>query len=903
VIDPLLETKLRPPALPANRVKRTRLVRLLDEGLMLGRQVSLISAPAGFGKSVLVSEWAGGLDRPIAWISLDGDDDDPARFFRYLVAALQRIEPGFGREVETSWQSGEQPGPGGLSAAIANGILRIAKKVVLVLDDFQVVQDRKILDTLARLIEHPPANLHIAMVTREDPQIPLARLRANNRLTEVRAADLQFSAPEIDQFLNGAMGLALSESDVALLEARTEGWAAGLQLSGLALRSSLDSTRSIANLSGTQRFILGYLTEEVLDRLEPDLRQFLVETSILDRLSGELCDAVTGRSDSQTILAQLYSANLFLIPLDDEQHWYRYHHLFADLLRSQLSRIPKTRVAELRAGACRWYEQAGMTAEAIRQALAAEDYPRAAQLLEDNALGMLVQGYAKTVEGWVEAIPQAWRSHSPRAILALAWIHLLRGNYDRVAVYLERAETAIAAAEAETGSQANLRGLHAELLGIQANLNNVRGDARASIESADQALALAGSGNAFVQSLAYLGLGGAYRLQGDYPRLAEAYQQAIRTSQVAENRLAEMMAVTALTLMAIQHGQLHFAGKVTRQALERVERAGATPPPISGIAFAALALVEYEWDRLEQARSTLERGMGLVTLAGHNAGMVYARVLTARIALAEGDLARAAALANEAAGLATAGVPAWLVPEVPAQQVRILLGESNPAAAEAVLLQNGYADAEKNERLPEPVQIAWLRIWLYRAREGSLSVEPGDAERFANRLSEAVRAAGRIGSLITGLLLRAQLRGIAGKGGDALADLREALELGKPEGYVRTFVDEGEPVQRLLLALRDSSRPGDIGGFGDYLDKLLAAHPGGEIPNRCTGSAGLAEPLTDREIEVLRLIAEGLKYEEIAQRLVISVNTVRFYVKEIYGKLGVNNRMRAVEAARREGLL
>jgi LuxR family transcriptional regulator, maltose regulon positive regulatory protein len=903
VNDPLLETKLRPPALPVNRVRRARLIRLLDEGLMLGRQVSLISAPAGFGKSVLVGEWAGGLGRPIAWISLDGEDDDPARFFRYLVAAVQRIEPGFGQEIGTSWQSGEQPGPGGLSAVFANGIMRIGKNVVLVLDDFQVVQDRTILDTLERLIEHQPANLHIAIVTREDPQIPLARLRANNQLTEVRAADLQFSEPEVDQFMSGVMGLALSEGDIALLQTRTEGWAAGLQLSGLALRSSPDPARSIATLSGTQRFILGYLTEEVLDRLDPDLQQFLVDTSILDRLSAELCDAVTGRSDSQTVLNQLYAANLFLIPLDDEQRWYRYHHLFADLLRSQLSRIPKSRVLVMRAGASRGYEQAGMTAEAIRQALAAEDYPRGAQLLEDNALGMLVQGYAKTVESWVEAIPERWRSHSPRAVLALAWIHLLRGNYNRVAEYLERAEIAIPAGEAEKSPRTDLSRLRAELLGIQSNLYNVRGDPQASIESARQALVLAGSDNAFVQSLAFLGLGGAYRLLENYPRLVEAYQQAIQTSREADNRLAEMMAVTALSQMAIQHGQLRFAAQVTHEALERIEASTTTPPPISGIAFAALALVEYEWNRLERAHQELERGMVLVALSGHNAGVVYARVLTARLAQARGDLARAAALMNEAAGLATAGVPAWLIPEVPAQQVRILLAQGNPTAAEAVLAQNGYSDPGMIDGLLEPVQIAWLRVWLYRAREGSLLVQPGDAERFVSQLIDAAQAAGRLGSQITGLLLRAQLRNIAGKDGDAQADLRTALGLGKSEGYIRTFVDEGEPLQRMLLALRSSSGQGSPGDSGAYLDELLAAFPGGVIHNRPGGSAGLPEPLTDREIEVLRLIAEGLKYEEIAERLVISVNTVRFYVKEIYGKLGVNNRMRAVEMARREGLL
>jgi LuxR family maltose regulon positive regulatory protein len=629
----------------------------------------------------------------------------------------------------------------------------------------------------------------------------------------------------------------------------------------------------------------------------------LIETSILERLSGDLCDTVTGRSGSQALLERLYTANLFLVPLDDEQHWYRYHHLFADLLHNQQSRIPKSRVAELHASASRWYEQAGLTAEAIRQALAAEEYPRAAQLLENNALGMLVQGYAKTVESWIEAIPEKWRSHSARAILALAWIHLLRGSYDRVAEYLERAEAAITVGEEEDGQQAGHSGLRAELLGIQANLLNVRGNAEASIACARQALELAGPENAFVQSLAYLGLGGAYRLQGDYPRLVEAYQQAIHTSRVANNHLAGMMAVTALSLMAIQHGQLHLAAEVTRQALERVERTGDAPPPISGIAYAALGLIDYEWNRLDRARSEIERGMGLVRLAGHNAGVVYARVMAARIAQAEGDLAGASTQAYEAAALATGGLPTWLVPEVAAQQVRISLGERNPAAAEALLIQNGYTAPRQNDPLPEAIQIAWLRIWVYRALEEYQVKSLDDAEQAAGRLIEAAQGNGRLGTSIQGLLLRSQLREIVGKRGESLEDLHAALALGMPEGYVRTFVDEGDLLYRLLGMLRDRCRQGGADDLSGYLDGLLAAFPDVMKTNPPAGTAVLPEPLTEREVEVLRLIADGLKYEEVAEQLVITVNTVRFYVKEIYGKLGVNNRTKAVEMGKKAGVI
>ncbi len=882
----LLATKFHRPAPHPRRVARPQLTRRLNEGLAAGCQITLVSAPAGFGKTTCVADWLDGLQRPVAWLALDPGDDDPASFLAYLVAALQRVAPQIGREIENSLGAGQTP-PAEVSATLLiNDLLALEYDFVLALDDLHVLQDDAILTLLEKLITNLPAHLHLVLMTREDPPLPLARLRANRLLNELRAGDLRFSQREAQQFLNDGMGLQLSDEDVAALESRTEGWVVGLQLAGLSMRGRAEPASFIAALSGSHRYILGYLTEEVLGRQPEEIQYFLLQTSILERLNGDLCDAVTGRSDGGRLLERLFNANLFLTPLDDEQRWYRYHHLFVDLLRSQQSRLPKEQLAELHRRAGRWYRQAGMAGEAIAHALAAADYPEAAALLEQYAMPTLLQGYGKTVEGWMQALPSQWQERSPRTCLAFAWMHLLRGSYARIGAYLQLADAALSRLDEPPA-------LRAEWLALRANLCNVQGQPAEGLRLSRLALQNAPAQDFYVHSLAYLGLGGACRLTGDYAGLVDAYRQAIHYGRAADNILCEMMAASALTLMAIQHGQLHLAVETGRQAIERIEHGRGPTPPIAGTVYGTLGMVYYEWNMLREARAHFLRSGQLSNLSGHNAGVVYTHVLLARLDLAEGDLPRAAHSIQQAADLLASGVPAWLKPEVIAQQVRIYLAQGEPGLAGATLAAHGLALAAlqlPDEAAIQPLELLYLAaLRVVLARAGG-APDP-EALTVAGQLIANAQKGRRSGVALQALLLRARLYAALGEGAASQEDLRAALALGEPEGYLRIFVDEGPQLAGLLrLCLGDSPQPA-------YLKRLLAAFP--DDP----AAAGVRSELTERELEVLRLMAGGLKYEEIAGRLVITVNTVRFYVKEIYSKLGVNNRTQAVETARQRGWL
>lgn len=898
---PLLATKFHRPAVQLLRVQRPQLVQRLNGGLSAGRALTLISAPAGFGKTCCAVEWLSQVERPVAWLSLDASDDDPVRFFAYFFAALQQVDETCGGQVNGVLQSGQLPPVETLTTILVNDLTHSAAPFVLVLDDFQVLQEPAILTFIERLISNLPSQLHLVMITREDPQLPLARLRANDRMTEVRSVDLRFTNAEVSAFFREVMPLPLTEQDIHTLEARTEGWAAGLQLAGLSLRGREDISAYVAGLSGSQRYILSYLTEEVLDRQPPEIRQFVLQTSILNGLTGGLCDAVTGQNGSAEMLERLFHANLFLIPLDDEQRWYRYHHLFADLLRSQLHRLPAAEVARLHQRASHWHEQAGDLGEAIRHALGAQDHPQAVRLLEGHAMRMLLQGYAKTLETWLQAIPTERIAQSARVNLDFAWIHLLRGTYAMIGPYLAQAESVIAR---EAASSANRQRFIAECGALKANLNNVQGKPQESIALATQALRDIPEYDHSLRCMAFLGLGGAYRLLGDYPRLSEAYQQAIQHSRLAGSTLVEMLAVSALTLTAIRYGELRFANDVGAQCLERFERPGAHLPPIAGTVVGVMGIVEYERNHLAEARRRFEQSAQLSALSGHNAGAVYTHVLMARIQQAEGDLAAASASIQAAVALLPQGAPAWLRPEVLLQQVRVSLAQDDPLPAEAALQQAGLLGESLPTHLDDLLALALLRYRCYEARQDGKPKAYDAARLLADTLLASAMMVQRNGIALQVLLLRAQLFDANGEHEHALADVLQAHALAEPEGYVRSFLDEGPAVARLLRKCAEQSqhRPAVLTSSAAFSQAATVRGEGGAALIE-TGQAGLVEPLTQREVEVLRLIAAGMKYEQVAENLVISLNTVRFHVKVIYSKLGVNNRVQAIEAARQRNLI
>ena len=473
----------------------------LNAGLAAGHPLTLIAAPAGYGKTTLAAQWAAQLDQPVTWLALEEADDDPLRFCTYLVAALQRVHPAIGAELLPALLAGQLPPQAALVADAAQRSRRRAARLnpsglrrpegfgdplVCVLDDFHAIQDPAILAVLQSLLAHRPSGLHLALVTREDPALPLARLRARDQLTEVRAADLRFDKVETAAFLRDGMGLALSEADLARLATRTEGWAAGLQLAGLSLQGRANPAAFVETLSGSHRFILGYLTEEVLARQPAGVQEFLLDTSILARLNGDLCDAVTGLTGSATLLERLLAANLFLVPLDDEGRWYRYHHLFAELLQGKLRRGDGERAAELHRRASQWHAGHAMPVEAIGHALAAGDHGRVVELLEDSGWTLLNQGYARTMGEWLDRLPEEWRGQSPRINLDFAWMHLLRGSLDQAWPRLAQAEAAFAYLDP---ASAPARGLQVECLALRANLLQAQGQAADAVDIASRALA------------------------------------------------------------------------------------------------------------------------------------------------------------------------------------------------------------------------------------------------------------------------------------------------------------------------------------------------------------------------------------------------------------------------------
>ena len=671
----LLATKLHRPAPPAKRVQRPHLVQRLNEGLELNRQLTLVSAPAGFGKTTCICEWVDTLNSwPVIWLSLDASDDDPGRFFTYFIAALQKLDAKLGQEIEGVLRSGQLPPAEIISTTLINDILELGNRFLLVLDDFHTIQDRFILQVLENLVTNQPQALHLVLVTREDPPLPLAQLRAHNRLTEIRARDLRFTRQDVDCFLNETMSLSLSEADVAILEDKTEGWIVGLQLAGLSVREQDDPSKFIASLSGSHRFILSYLTEQVLNQQPEDVQQFLLQTSILDRLNGELCDALTGRRDSHAVLEQLLNANLFLISLDDVGQWYRYHHLFADLLRNLQSALQKDKIAELHQRASDWYAQADMAGEAIEHALAAEDYGRAVDLLEGHALGMIMRGYAKTVSNWAHALPDEWASQSPKTNLAFAWMYVLRGAYAQAPQYLEKLRSTLADFQKKDVS------IQAEWLVLQSLMLYMQGDMRECMNLASRALETAPEQDRRVRGLAHYVQASVYQFREDYSQAIETYQMSIQLGREAENLVAEMLSTVGLAGMVSEHGQLHLAFEITSQAIERMERSGVLPP-ISAVVYASLGDTYYQWYQIEEARRYILRALHLSNLGGSNTITLFCWTLLSRLSQIEGDLEAAAREIQKASELVPVEAPEYVRQEVVVQQVHIyLVRESGDSA-------------------------------------------------------------------------------------------------------------------------------------------------------------------------------------------------------------------------------
>ncbi len=878
----LLRTKFFVPPVRSSQIPRPRLSELIDGGLE--RALILVSAPAGYGKTTLVGSWLKEKKLPSAWLSLDAGDNDPVRFLQYLLAALAPLAPGVEAEASGMLQ-GIQPAQfENLINLLVNELAASLGPFVLVLDDFHVIHTEAVLKIIAYLLDHLPAQMHLALLTRTDPLLPLARLRVRDQLLDIRLDQLRFTGEEAATFLNEAMGLALPADDLAAMQARTEGWIAGLQLAALSMRGSRDIHGFVSAFTGSHHYVMDYLAEEVLKFQPPRVSDFLLQTSILDRLCGPLCEAVVeteaaGPLDGQAMLEALEESNLFLIPLDDERHWYRYHHLFADVLRKRLAHQYPDLLPQIHRRASQWYAQNGFLAESVQQAIAAGDQERAARLLEENGCLLLMSGEVATLLGWAEAIDFQSESH-PWLAIQKAWALALIGDLERVEPTLQVPEKLIAPLERSV----EVRTLLGTIAAARANCANSRADTHAAAGYARQALELLPDCSSIAQSIRSVSttiLGDASRINGDLDQARRAYTEAIRIGREAHNLNMVIIANSNIAEILVEQGQLHLAADTYTETLQMAVRPDGQRSPLAARIFAGLGRLYYEWDRLDEAEQCLHQCVELSRIWGDIGQQAYAYAVLARLEQARDHPEQAREAMREAELLMQKRPlsPHWSI-QARSELVHIWLAQGDLEKPSQRIQKRGLQVKDEIPYQRESEYTFLLRVLLAQGNvEASLLL--------SNRLLQQAQAIGQVGRTIEALVLQA--RAFQGKKDSegALAALEKALVLAQPEGYVRLFLDEGEAMTRLLCQVQ-SRQVGN--GYAAVLLSRIGKTSGMTQPSMQL----LIEPLTARELEVLKLIQTGCSNQDIAAQLFISMPTVKRHISNIYNKLGVKSRTQAL---------
>ena len=906
----LLETKLYVSRSRRGLVPRPRLSERLDRGTAL--KLMLVSAPAGFGKTTLLTEWlaagpaAPADERLVAWLSLDRGDNDPASFWTYVIAALRTVASGVGESALALLQAPRSPPIATVLTALLNDLGAIAGDIVLVLDDYHVVDARDVQDGMAFLLDHLPPQLHVVIAGRADPALPLARLRGRGELVEIRAAELRFTPDEAAAYLNEMMGLQLTARDVAALEGRTEGWIAALQLAALSMQGRDDVAGFIAGFAGDDRYVVDYLGEEVLQRQSERVQAFLLQTSILGRLSGPLCDAVTGQSGGKAMLEALDRGNLFLVPLDDRRQWYRYHQLFADVLQARLLDEQPGQVPDLHRRASGWYEQNGEPAEAIRHALAAGDFDRAADLVELAIPAMRRTRQEAAVRGWLELLPDEVVRVRPVLSVHFAGALLARGELEGVEARLRDAERWLnGAAGIRQGPQAppaemvvvddeEFRRLPAGIEVYRAALAQARGDVPGTVRHARRTLELSPEEDHLGRASAAGFLGLASWASGDLEAGHSAYADCMAGLRRAGYIADTFGCAIALADIRRTQGRLGEAMRTYEQALQRAPQQGGAVLRGTADMYVGMSEVHRERDDLPAATQHLLRSQELGEHTGLPQHPYRWRVAMARVEEAEGNLAGALDLLNEAERL-YAGDFFPNVRPVPALKARVWIAQGRLGEALGWAREQGLSVDDDLSYLREFEHITLARMLLARHQDERAEDSIHQATRLLERLLSAAEEGARTGSAIEILVLRALAHQTLGDIPAALACLERALTLAEPEGYVRVFIDEGPPMASLLRAAAKQ------GTARNYVRRLLAAV--NETEHDSPVKQALIDPLSERELDVLRLLGTELDGPDIARELVVSLNTVRTHTKNIYAKLGVNNRRAAVRRAAELGLL
>ncbi len=863
---PILTTKLYSPPLRPDAVLRPRLIERLNEGLH--RKLTLISAPAGCGKTMLVSEWLSQIERPFAWLSLDERDNDLSRFLAYLVAAIQRIDASIGQEVLALLETPQTPALEIVLTTLLNDLIQIPENSILVLDDLHLLDSTMIDEALNFLLDNLPPQLHLVIASREDPQLPLARLRARNQLTELRAADLRFTVSEAGDFLNQAMSLNLTEDDILALETRTEGWIAGLQLAAISMQGHEDTREFIESFTGSHHFVLDYLLAEVLQQQPEKVQNFLLQTSILERMSASLAAAILNESleSVQETLDTIVQSNLFIIPLDNERRWYRYHHLFGDLLHQRLQN--SSDINELHIRASIWHEENGFELDAFFHAASANDIERAERLIEGDKIPFYFRGIVAPILNWLESLPEDVLDARPSLRVMHAMVLSFTGrSLEEPEASLQIAEAAIKA----TPDNPNNRNLEGSIAAVRAMLAIPNNQIDSILEQSQLALELLHPDKFAVRANAAWTLAYGYQVQGQRGAAIEAYSEVIPASEATGNTMVTIAAAIGLGGLQKAENQLHRASETFHYV---IQLSGEPPFPPASVAYLGLSRLNYEWNRLdlalEQAQQALKLGMQLKTVDTP----IAALMVIARIKLLQGDVSRAVSALAEAEQLIHERQLLFIMPDIISIRVLIALHQGN---------------LEKASQLAQSQDIPISQIRVHLARG-----DTGAALKLLETLHTEAETKDFKNDLLQAKILRSIAHQMDNRIDAALQILTQALNMTEAEGFIRSYIDESRPMKQLLSEAKAR------GIMPDYVTHLLSEFEGHTKPSP---AQDLIEPMSERELEVLGLIAEGLSNREISERLFLALDTIKGHNRRIFAKLHVKNRTEAVARARELSLI
>ncbi|HEX8230652.1 MAG TPA: LuxR C-terminal-related transcriptional regulator [Chloroflexia bacterium] len=902
--NPLLLTKLRPPVLRRKLVSRPALTRRLEEGL--GGKLTLVSAPAGSGKTTLLVEWAGHTELPVAWLSLDAGDNDQGRFLAYLIAALQGIRRDIGEAALPILRAPQIVPTEPAMTVLANSIASVPHDFILVLDDYHVIDAEVVHSAMTFLLDHAPPQMHLVIAGRTEPPLPLAQLRANGQLTELRASDLGFSQEETARFLREVMELPASMEEIIALERRTEGWIAGLQLAALSSQGREGGLAAASTFTGSHRHLIEYLAAEVLEQQPLDVQRFLLRTSILDNLTAPLCEAVVewatdaegsgpgSPSGVQVMLERLERANLFVVALDERQEWYRYHPLFAEFLRSYLSRSMPGEAERLHLRAARWLQEQGFAAEAVSHALAAREYQLAASLVEQLAQAMLTYGENTTLIGWLNALPEDVMLARPRLCIYHAWAATYTGQLQ---VAEDRANHAERAAAGVGGLE--LQEVRGEIAAIRARLAAGGNNLEQVLELSREALEHLPTHRLDLRGHVALNLGLTYMDFGEMEQTARYLSEAHEIGRASGNLRLAIFGLRYLGVARMVQGRLHEAARLYRQALQvATEGQTSTRPelPAAGVAYAGLGRLLYEWNYLDEAKEHALRGIELGKRGGERKILLEGYTVLGKTLNALGDTEGAFEAMDR---MVETGGTDW------GHRTRLWLAHGRVREAARWMQEMGLSKDVKPFYSDELEHLTAARVMVALGNTD-------DALYLLDRLLQAAEAQGRMRSVIEALTIQARAFQAQGRSDRARHSLERALSIAAPERFVRIIIDEGSPIGDLLEAIYSERHARSRAGTHipeDYLHTLLSAV--GRMPDGLPSNGRysrpqanlLPEPLTLREMAVLRLMSAGMSNSQIADELVVAVGTVKTHALGIYGKLNARNRTQAVAHARELGLI